>query len=155
MFIPYKHITLSTRLKKEAIINRLSKEIDPDAKPIYWGKKFYKSFTGKISGDRFFIRPVVPYWNISPLEIRGKIDERSDEWNNVTVKITSPLLRIIIPLAALAIILFFVSFALQGKVMFFLTTTLIILLVSYIAVNIPFQIQLTKTLIKLKKILKK
>lgn len=155
MFLPYKHIILPTRLKKEAIVDRLSKEIDPDAKPVYWGRKFYKTFSGEVSGDHFFIRPVVPYWNISPLEIRGKIEVRSDEWNNVIVKITSPLLRIIIPLVALAIILFFFSFALQGQVMFFLSTALIILLVAYMAVNIPFQIQANKTLIKLKRLLRK
>jgi len=46
-----------------------------------------------------------------------------------------------LPLAILAVVLFFVSQGLQGNMDLFINATLLILLGAYLLVNIPFQIQ--------------
>jgi hypothetical protein len=138
---PIKHIRIETNLKAEKIYEILDNSIDQDSQGIYWGKRFSKKFWGRISQKAFRIRPVVPYWNISPVDIKGRIIDVSQEKNGLDIQMTSPYLRIVIPLAILAVVLFFVNFGLKGELNVFYANSLITLAAAYLLVNIPFQIQ--------------
>jgi len=140
-FWPVKHIQIESNLKKEKLHSLLENSIDQDNSGIYWGKRFSKRFLGKLGEEHFRIRPVVPYWNISPLEMKGQIKEVSREKNAVDVKITCPYLRIVIPLAILAIVLFFLNLALKDQAAQFIINSSITLAAAYLLVNIPYQIQ--------------
>ena len=143
---PVKHITIETNLNRDDLYEVMGKSVDQDNRSIYWGKKFYKLFWGNISKEAFRIRPVVPYWNISPVEIRGRVEAASDNQTHVSMKMICPYLRIIIPLAALAIVLFFVNYGLKGETAFFFNSTALIVIASYLLTNIPFQIQATRNI---------
>jgi len=140
-FWPIKHIRIETNLKSERLHEILDNSIDQNSQGIYWGKRFSKKFWGSINQKAFRIRPVVPYWNISPVDIKGKIIDISQEKNGVDIKMTSPYIRIVLPLALLAVILFFINFGLKGELNIFLVNSVITLAAAYLFVNIPFQIQ--------------
>jgi hypothetical protein len=141
LFWPVKHIAILSPLKKEEITRILTSETDQDQKSIYWGKRFYKKYWGKIEDEIFRIRPVVPYWNISPVEISGKMEDDTDEKNRVLLTMRCPYMRIVIPLVILAVGLFLINFGLKGELSVFVSATAIILISAYLLVNIPFQIQ--------------
>ena len=141
IFWPVKHIQIESNLKKEKLHSLLDGAIDQDNKGIYWGKRFTKRFWGKLGKEHFRIRPVVPYWNISPLEMRGQIKDVSREKNVVDIKITCPYLRIVVPLSILAIVLFFLNLALKAQAAQFFINSGITIAAAYLLVNIPFQIQ--------------
>jgi len=153
IFWPFKHIRIETQLKHENLREILSNSIDQDSKGIYWGKRFSKRFWGKIGDSSFRIRAVVPYWNISPVDINGRIVDVSQEKNALDVKMSSPYNRIVVPLAILAVVLFFVNFGLKGEVDTFLINSVITLGAAYILVNIPFQIQALKSISDLNRII--
>jgi len=140
-FWPVKHIKIETDLKAEKLHEILLDSIDQNSQGIYWGKRFTKKFWGQLSQNAFRIRPVVPYWNISPVDIRGKIVDLSREKSGLDVRMSSPYLRIIIPLVVLAVVLFFINFGLKGQGNIFLTNSLVTLASAYLLVNVPFQIQ--------------
>ncbi len=141
LFWPFKLIRIETSLKESEILRIINENTDQDQKSIYWGKRFYKRFWGKVTDKAFRIRPVVPYWNMSPVEMQGNVSDISEDKNGLEVKLKCPYLRVVIPLAILAVGLFFISFGLKGQMDVFLSSTLIILIAAYLFVNIPFQIQ--------------
>jgi hypothetical protein len=141
---PKKTLEIETRLDKDSIYQIIDQSTDQDYKSIYWGKRFYKTYWGTVSPESFKIRPVVPYWNISPLEIRATVKSITSERTRVSLKMVCPFMRIIGPLAVLAILLFFISFGLQDEMNIFLKNSLLILFGGYILVNLPFQIQASR-----------
>ena len=138
---PLKKLEIETALDPQKIYQKLDQSTDQDNRSIYWGKRFYKSYWGQVAPYSFKIRPVVPYWNISPLEIQGTVKELNKGKTSVNMKMVCPFLRVVLPLAILAVVLFFVSQGLQGNMDVFINATLLILLGAYLLVNIPFQIQ--------------
>ena len=141
IFWPRKDLYIESGLTKEEVIQELNNATDQDQKSIYWGKRFKKRFWGKVGRESFRVRPVVPYWNISPLEIKGEVKAGKDEKGKVDIKMVCPYLRIVIPLVILALVLFFVNFGMKGDMDIFLSSPGIIVLSAYLLVNIPFQIQ--------------
>ena len=152
-FWPQKHIRIETKLKQEKLQEILTNSIDQDSTGIFWGKRFTKHFWGKIKQNSFRVRPVVPYWNISPVDIKGKITDLSNDKNAVEIRMTSPYLRIVVPLVILAILLFFVNFGLKEQFDTFLLNSVITLGAAYVLVNIPFQIQAAKSLNELNQLI--
>ena len=140
-FWPLRKLKIETNLDPQKIYQKIDQSTDQDNKSIYWGKRFYKTYWGRVAPTSFKIRPVVPYWNISPLEIQGTVKERMEGKTSVNMKMVCPFLRVVLPLAILAVVLFFVSQGLQGNMDVFINATLFILLGAYLLVNIPFQIQ--------------
>lgn len=138
---PLKQLTIQSSLETDALYRILVHATDQENTGIYWGKKFYHAYWGRISAASFKIRPVVPYWNISPVDIAGRITPADNGKSVITMKMTCPFLRVVIPLVILAMLLFFISYGLQGNVPVFLTSSLWIVLVAYLLVNVPFQIQ--------------
>jgi hypothetical protein len=138
---PLRKLDIETRLNKQEIYDKIYQSTDQDASSIYWGKRFYTTYWGKVGQDSFKIRPVVPYWNISPLEIQGRVKELEEGKTSVNMKMVCPFLRVVLPLVILAVVLFFISQGLQGNLEVFINSTVLILLGAYLLVNIPFQIQ--------------
>lgn len=143
-FWPFKKLEIETDLDPQKIYQKIDQSTDQDNRSIYWGKRFYKTYWGSVEPASFRIRPVVPYWNISPLEIQGKVTELKEGKTSVSVKMVCPFLRVVLPLAILAVVLFFVSQGLQGNMNVFVNASVLILLGAYLLVNIPFQIQATR-----------
>jgi hypothetical protein len=143
---PFKHIKIESRYKQDEIINLINESTDQEWKSIYWGKRFNKRFWGKVGKKTFRIRPVVPYWNISPVEIIGNIKDGGEDTNELEIKMRCPYFRIILPLVIIAVGLFFANFGLKGEMDIFINSSLIILVSAYLLVNIPFQIQSTWSL---------
>ena len=141
MLWPYKQLQFESKLKKAEIRKLLEQITDQDNKSIYWGKRFTRRFWGKVQGDSFRIRPVVAYWNLSPVELKGSIIDLSDEKNGLYIKMTCPYLRIVVPLVVLGVVLFFFNLGIDGDWITFALNSLIMLAGAYLLVNIPFQIQ--------------
>ena len=59
---------------------------------------------------------------------------------------TCPYLRVVVPLVILALVLFFINYGVQGEMDVFLNASGLILLGAYLLVNIPFQIQASRSL---------
>ncbi|MFW6103656.1 MAG: hypothetical protein ACOC59_01175, partial [Bacteroidota bacterium] len=59
----------------------------------------------------------------------------------VNMRMVCPFLRVILPLAILGVVLFFVSQGIKGNMDVFINSSVMILLGAYLMVNIPFQIQ--------------
>ena len=152
-FWPFKHIQIETKLKQEKLQEIMNHSVDQNSNGIYWGKRFTKRFWGKIKQNTFRVRPVVPYWNISPVDIEGKIVDLSIDKNAVEIKMTSPYMRIVVPLVILAVLLFFVNFGLKGQIDTFLLNFVIILGAAYLLINIPFQIQAAKSINELSRLI--
>ena len=152
-FWPLKYIRIETNIRQEKLQDILDKSIDQDSKGIYWGKIFTKGFWGNIKQNSFRVRPVVPYWNISPVDIRGKIIEVSQEKNALYIRMTTPFMRIVLPLVILAVFLFFINFGLKGQNDTFLLNSAITIGAAYLLVNIPFQIQAAKSINELRKLI--
>jgi len=152
-FWPIKHIRIETKLNQEKLRDILTNSIDQDNTGIYWGKRFTKQFWGKMEKNSFRVRPVVPYWNISPVDIKGKIADLSNDKNAVEIRMSSPYLRIVVPLVILAVILFFVNFGMKEQFDIFLLNSVITLGAAYVLVNIPFQIQAAKSINKLSELI--
>ena len=138
---PLRKLAIETSLDKDAIYQIIYQSTDQNNKSIYWGKRFYKTYWGNVNPTAFRIRPVVPYWNISPLEIQGTVKEQFRDKTLVNIKMVCPFLRVVLPLVILAIVLFFIGQGLQGNMDVFLNSSVLILLGAYLFVNIPFQIQ--------------
>jgi len=130
----------------EAIYERMNSNTDQDSTSIYWGKRFYKRFFGAVGKEVFKVRPVVPYWNISPVEIRGRVSEGKGDRHVVECRMTCPYLRVVVPLVVLAVVLFFINYGLKGEAGIFLNVSGVILAVAYLLVNLPFQIQASRNL---------
>lgn len=130
----------------EAIYERMSSNTDQDSTSIYWGKRFYKRFFGAVGKEVFKVRPVVPYWNISPVEIRGRVSKGKGDQHVVECRMTCPYLRVVVPLVVLAVVLFFINYGLMGEAGTFLNVSGVILAVAYLLVNLPFQIQASRNL---------
>jgi hypothetical protein len=141
LFWPFKQVRIESSLKKDELMRILNESTDQDQKSIYWGKRFYKRFWGKVSGDAFRIRPVVPYWNMSPVEMKGSVKDIKEDKNGLDITLQCPYLRVVMPLAVIALGLFFVNYGLKGQWDVFLSSSFIILVAAYLFVNIPFQIQ--------------
>lgn len=152
-FWPIKHIRIETNLEQEKLQEIMIGSIDQDSKGIYWGKRFTKSFWGNIKQNSFRVRPVVPYWNISPVDIKGRIVEISQEKNALDIRMASPYMRIVLPLVILAVFLFFINFGLKGQIDTFLLNSVITMGAAYLLVNIPFQIQAAKSINELNQII--
>jgi len=138
---PLRKLAIETSLDKDEIYQKMHQSTDQNNSGIYWGKRFYKTYWGNVSPTAFRIRPVVPYWNISPLEIQGTVKEQIQGKTLVNMKMVCPFLRVVLPLVILAVVLFFVSQGLQGNLDVFFNSSVLILLGAYLFVNIPFQIQ--------------
>lgn len=154
LFWPLKSIVIESRLKQEELMRVISGATDQDQRSIYWGKRFSKKFWGKVGKKSFRIRPVVPYWNISPIELKGKISDGVNDSNKIKVRMVCPYLRIVLPLVIIALVLFFVNFGMKGELDVFLSSAAIILISAYLLVNIPFQIQAIWSIKQFTKILK-
>ncbi len=152
-FWPFKHIRIETKLKQEKLQEIMTNSIDQNNTGIYWGKRFNKRFWGNITQNTFRIRPVVPYWNISPVDIEGKIVDLSNDKNALEIKMTSPYMRIVVPLVILAVILFFVNFGMKEQAETFIINSVITLGAAYLLVNIPFQIQAVKSVNELSRLI--
>jgi len=124
----------------------MSEETDQDNRSIYWGKRFYKRYFGTVGKNAFKVRPVVPYWNISPVEIKGRFVEKGRDQHSVECRMTCPYLRVVVPLVILALVLFFINYGVHGEMDVFLNASGLILLGAYLLVNIPFQIQASRSL---------
>jgi len=152
-FWPLKHIRIETKLKQEKLQEIMSNSIDQDSTGIYWGKRFTKQFWGKMKQNSFRVRPVVPYWNISPVDIKGRIADLSNDKNSLEIKMTSPYMRIVVPLVILAVLLFFFNFGMKEQFDTFLLNSVITLGAAYVLVNIPFQIQAAKSINELSRLI--
>lgn len=142
MFIwPLRKLEIETSLDRDEIYQKIYQSTDQNNKSIYWGKRFYTTYWGRVSPTTFRIRPVVPYWNISPLEIQGTVKEQMEGKTTVNMKMVCPFLRVVLPLAILAVVLFFISQGLEGNLNVFFNSSVLILLGAYLFVNLPFQIQ--------------
>lgn len=141
MLWPYKQLRFESRLNKDKIRKLMEQITDQDNRSIYWGKRFTRRFWGKVQGDSFRIRPVVAYWNLSPVELKGNIKDISDDKNGLFIKMSCPYMRIVLPLVILGVVLFFFNLGLQGDWSTFALNSLIMLAGSYVLVNLPFQIQ--------------
>jgi hypothetical protein len=145
-FWPLKIFRIETSEQEEDLVARMSEQTDQDNRSIYWGKRFYKRYFGTVGKSSFKVRPVVPYWNISPLEIHGKVTEKEKGQQAVECRMTCPYLRVVLPLVILALVLFFINYGAKGEMDVFLNVSGIILLAAYLMVNIPFQIQASRSL---------
>lgn len=143
--LPYKHIKLKSKLSSTQVLYKISQITDQDRKSIYWGKRFYNKFSGEVGTKNFLIRPVVPYWNISPVEIEGRFISENTNGSTFDLRIICPYLRFVIPLGILAVVLFFFNFKMTGDETIFLSSLFIIIFTAYLLVNIPFQIQAEKS----------
>ena len=138
---PLKVFHISTPLSGEDIIQVMNDNTDQDYKSIYWGKRFYKHFFGSVGKRAFKVRPVVPYWNISPVEIRGRITESENQASQVQCRLVCPYLRFVVPLVVLVLLLFLLNYGVAGEPGIFFNALWMILLGAYLLVNVPFQIQ--------------
>ncbi|MFP4603822.1 MAG: hypothetical protein ACLFNJ_00420 [Bacteroidales bacterium] len=144
--LPYKHIRLKSQLSSAEVLHKITQITDQDQKSIYWGKRFYKKFSGEIGERNFLIRPVVPYWNISPVEIEGRFISENMNESTFDLRIICPYLRFVIPLGILAVVLFFFNYRMTEDATIFLSSIFIVVFTAYLLVNIPFQIQAKKSL---------
>jgi hypothetical protein len=145
-FWPLKIFRIETSQRGEELLANMSEQTDQDNRSIYWGKRFYKRYFGTVGKNSFKVRPVVPYWNISPLEIQGKIVEKGKGKEAVECRMICPYLRVVLPLVILALVLFFINYGAKGEMDVFLNASGLILLAAYLLVNIPFQIQASRSL---------
>mgnify|MGYP000105396955 CR=1 FL=1 len=149
MFLwPFKQCRIETNLSRQRINELMNQNTDQDNRSIYWGKRFYQRFFGVVQPNAFKIRPVVPYWNLSPVEIRGTVESNQAGQGSHTVscRLTCPYLRVVGPLVGLALVMFFINYALVGETGVFLSATGYIFLAAYVLVNLPFQVQAARSL---------
>ena len=151
ILLPYKHIVLQSYKGIEEIRTTLQNNTESAQPAIYWRRAFHKAFWGKIGDKEFALRPVVPYWNISPIHIRGLIEESNQ--NKIKLIITSPYLRILVPLVLITLILLFATYWQNQQYDMILNIGFAVVAGAYIMVMIPFQIQLNKSLKMLKELL--
>ena len=148
-FWPFIQTTIQTTLTREEINKKLEENTATPPVTFYWGRTFEKPLWGKIKDDHFALRPVVPYWNISPVNIRGFIRENGDK-NKIIVTLVNPHLRVIIPLVILAIVLLMFNYVETKEYDKIVNIGIWIVLGAYVWVIVPFQIQARKTLNKIK-----
>ncbi len=148
-FWPFIQTNIKTKLKQEEINEKLEANTDTPPVTFYWGRTFEKPLWGKIKNDHFALRPVVPYWNISPVHIRGLI-QKSGEENKIIMTFVNPHLRVIIPLVLLAIGLLLANYLETKEYDKIVNIGFWIFLGAYLLVLIPFQIQARKTMRKIK-----
>ncbi|MFO8236076.1 MAG: hypothetical protein R6U04_11810 [Bacteroidales bacterium] len=141
--MPFKYIRIETPLSSEEVLRKISESTDQDRKSIYWGKRFYKTFSGKVGARSFIISPVVPYWNISPVDIEGNFSSGNKYVSRLHLRMVCPYLRFVIPLVILTLVLFFINF---GTEIILFKGILITLATAYLLVNIPFQLQSKRSL---------
>jgi len=153
-FWPVKECRIDTSLNRHEIHELMHKNTDQDYKSIYWGKRFYTRFFGNVGESSFKVRPVVPYWNISPVEIRGSVNENPAGKSTVRCRLSCPYLRVVVPLVLLAVVLFLLNYILAGTNGGAMTVMVLIVAGAYALVNIPFQIQAARSLRDLKNELK-
>jgi len=146
VFWPLKTFRIETAVGPREILDRMSEDTDQDNRSIYWGKRFYKRYFGTIGKKAFKVRPVVPYWNISPVEIKGSVVEKGEGQHSVECRMTCPYMRVVVPLVILALVLFFINYGARGEMDVFLNASGLILPAAYLLVNIPFQIQASRSL---------
>ncbi|WP_324065440.1 hypothetical protein [Salinivirga sp.] len=144
-FWPLIHTQIDTKLTKKEANELLAKHTEGKSPAFYWGKTFNSALWGKVKEDHFAVRPVVPYWNISPVHIRGFISENNDK-SRITLTMTNPHLRVIIPLIIITIALLMINFWENQQYDQVVKIGLWIVLGAYLLVIIPFQIQARKTL---------
>jgi hypothetical protein len=151
--LPYKSTVLTSNQNATQIRETLLKNTENIQPAIYWRRTFHKPLWGKIGEKEFAVRPVVPYWNISPIHIKGLI---TDENNGGKVKliITSPYLRIIMPLIIVTLFLLMFTYIESQQYDMILTIGSAVIAGAYFMIMIPFQIQLNKTLEQFRKWLK-
>jgi len=77
----------------------------------------------------------------------------SNDKNAIELRMTSAYIRIVVPLVILAVILFFVNFGLKEQVEPFMLNSVITLGAAYLLVNIPFQIQVAKSINELSQLI--
>ena len=147
---PFKHCRIDTSLSREKILERMDQHTDQDYKSIYWGKRFYKRFFGRVGENAFKVRPVVPYWNISPVEIKGYVDEQAGGGSLVECRLSCPYLRVVVPLVLLAVVLFLINYIMSGSNGGAMHVMALIVVGAYALVNVPFQIQANRDLRDLK-----
>ena len=145
-FWPLKIFRIETSERGDDLLERMSEETDQDNRSIYWGKQFYKRYFGTVGKNSFKVRPVVPYWNLSPLEIHGKVEKQGKGQEAVECRMTCPYLRVVLPLVIVALVLFFISYGAKGEMDVFLNVSGVILLADYLLVNISFQIYAYRSL---------
>jgi len=138
---PKKKCRIDTQLSRERIMELMDQHTDQDYKSIYWGKRFYKRFFGSVGENSFKVRPVVPYWNISPVEIQGHVKEDGMGGSSVACRLSCPYLRVVVPLVLLAVVLFMLNYILAGSNGGAVNVMALIVVGAYALVNIPFQIQ--------------
>lgn len=145
-FWPIKKCRIETAMSRDKIHEVVDQNTDQDYKSIYWGKRFYKRFSGAVGENSFKIRPVVPYWNLSPVEIRGEVKEQSAGNSVVQCRLSCPYLRVVVPLVLLALVLFLINLPAGGAGVGFFNVLVLIVTGAYVLVNVPFQIQATRSL---------
>ena len=143
--LPFKHIVLESDQSVEQIRETLSKNTENIQPAIYWRRTFHKPLWGKIGEKEFAVRPVVPYWNISPVHIKGLITEENNR-GKVKLIISSPYLRILIPLVLVTLFLLMFTYLESRQYDMILSIGGAVVAGAYFMVMIPFQIQLNKTL---------
>jgi len=147
MFVwPKKQCRIDTDLSRERIMELMDQHTDQDYKSIYWGKRFHKRFFGRVGENSFKVRPVVPYWNISPVEIQGHVKEDGRGGSSVACRLSCPYLRVVVPLVLLAVVLFMLNYILAGSNGGAVNVMALIVVGAYALVNIPFQVQATRSL---------
>lgn len=147
---PIKHCRIDTSLSRAKIIERMAQHTDQDYKGIYWGKRFYKRFFGSVGENAFKVRPVVPYWNISPVEIKGHVDEHGSGRSSVECRLSCPYLRVVVPLVLLAVVLFLLNYIMSGSNGGAMQVMALIVAGAWALVNVPFHIQAARNLRDLK-----
>lgn len=149
-FWPFIQTKISTPLTKTQIHEKLTAHTDNRRPVFYWTKTFNTTLWGNIKEDSFTVRPVVPYWNISPVHIKGTITDDKTK-RQVIITMINPLMRVIIPLFIISITLLLLTHLDEKRYDLILNLGLAIAAGAYILVLIPFQIQARKTLKIIKK----
>lgn len=144
-FWPIIHTQIDTKLSKSEVNELLSNHTEGKTPAFYWGRTFKSALWGKIQEDHFAVRPVVPYWNISPVHIRGFVKENEGK-SRITLTMINPHLRVIIPLVIIAIGLLMINFWENQQYDQVLKIGIWIVLGAYLWIIVPFQIQARKTL---------
>ena len=143
---PYKKCRIETGRTADEVYEIVGRYTDQDYDSIYWGKRFYSRFFGSVGKTAFRVRPVVPYWNISPLEIRATVKEGKNGKTRIACRLSCPYLRVVVPLVLLGVILFFLNYVLAGTNGGAVNVMILIVAGAYAMVNIPFQIQASRSL---------
>ena len=143
---PKKQCRIDTKMNRHEIIEGINQHVDQDYKSIYWGKRFYKRFFGNVGDNSFKVRPVVPYWNLSPVEIRGHIKQDGQGHSTIECRLSCPYLRVVVPLVLFAVVLFLLNYFLAGANGGAINVMALIVVGAWALVNIPFQIQAHRSL---------